>query len=82
MKGNIPLIPEPYIKLDGDTHKIAAVNESLIERHYLTSPAPRIFKMSLHPDLMDDYIAVLFDTVIVKGADHGHFIAEFEVPAA
>jgi hypothetical protein len=82
MRGDIPIIPDAFIPVTGTgtkVHKIVAVNENLIERHYLTSPAPRIFKMSMTPTLIDDYVAVLFDTIIVKGADHAHFIATFSI---
>ena len=77
--GNLPLIPDPYIKLDTTTtagktiHTIAVVNEPLIERHYLTTPMPRVFKMSTDANLIDDYIAILFDAIVVKGADKAHF---------
>lgn len=79
--GKIPIIPDPYIKLDTTTtagkttHTVAVVNESLIERHYLTTPVPRIFKMSLDSTLIDDYIALLFDCVVVKGgSSNAHFL--------
>lgn len=78
--GNLPLIPDSALKVTDDSdkkkHTIAVVNENLIERHYLTSATPRIFKMSTDPKLMDDYIAILFDTLVVKGAEQAHFILE------
>ncbi|PAV40017.1 hypothetical protein CJ260_00850 [Megasphaera sp. ASD88] len=78
--GNLPLIPDAALKSTADAgkqkHTIAVVNENLIERHYLTSSTPRIFKMSQDEKLMDDYIAILFDTLVVKGAEQAHFIIE------
>jgi hypothetical protein len=58
------------------------LNESLVERHYLTSATPQMFKMGLDVGLLDDYVAVLFDTVILKGADsHAHFQLKFNTVA-
>lgn len=78
--GNLPLISDSALKAttveDKTKHTIAVINEDLIERHYLTSPTPRIFKMSLNSDLLDDYIAVLFDGLVVKGADTAHFLMD------
>ena len=84
--GELPLIPDPYIKVtDAEgkkNHVIVGLNESLVERHYLTSDKPRLFKMGLGADLLDDYVAVLFDTVILKGADsHAHFKINFTTNA-
>lgn len=81
--GNLPLISDAAIKTTADEtktkHTIAVVNEDLIERHYLTSPTPRIFKMSLNDSLIDDYIAVLFDGLVVKGADCAHFLMDVSI---
>lgn len=76
--GILPLIPDASLKaVAADTkqkHTIAVLNERLIERHYLTSATPRIFKMGTDENLLDDYLAVLFDTIVVKGADQAHFL--------
>lgn len=81
--GNLPLISDAAIKATKDDtktkHTIAVINEDLIERHYLTSPTPRIFKMSLNDNLIDDYIAVLFDGLVVKGADCAHFLMDVSI---
>lgn len=78
--GNLPLISDSALKAttveDKTKHTIAVINEDLIERHYLTSPTPRIFKMSMNSDLLDDYVAVLFDGLVVKGADTAHFLMD------
>lgn len=70
--GELPIIPDPFIRVvDGSTtwdHRFVMANERLIERHYLTSAAPRVFKMSRSENLIDDYLALSFDCVIVKGA--------------
>jgi len=87
MAGKLPLIPDPYIPvtLDSGTgkykHTIVAVNERLIERHYIKSPVPQVFKMSLTTNLMDNYVAVMFDTIIAKGAGTAqpHFTVTFEI---
>lgn len=84
-QGDLPLISDPFIKLEDGTggkkkHTVYAVNEKLIERHYLTSSEPRIFKMGLNKTLVDDYVAVQFDTIIAKGAEAGaHFKVSFEL---
>lgn len=84
-QGDLPLIADPFIKLEDGAagkkkHTVYAINEKLIERHYLTSSEPRIFKMGLNKSLVDDYVAVQFDTVIAKGADAGaHFKVSFEI---
>lgn len=84
-QGDLPLIADPFIKLEDGTagkkkHVVYALNENLIERHYLTTPEPRIFKMGLNKSLVDDYVAVQYDTVIAKGADAGaHFKVSFEI---
>lgn len=81
--GQLPLIPDAALKAVDDggkkKHTIAVLNERLIERHYLTSPTPRIFKMSLNSELIDDYIALLFDTLVVKGADKAHFLLNISI---
>lgn len=83
-RGELPVIPDPFIPVEAGkdgkfNHTLYAVNENLIERHYLTSAAPRVFKMSNSKELADDYVAVLFDTVIAKGAAAGaHFKLTFK----
>lgn len=76
--GNLPLISDAALKTTDDSdkkkHTIAIVNENLIERHFLTSATPRIFKMSMNSKLLDDYIAILVDALVVKGADCAHFL--------
>lgn len=84
--GNLPLITDAYLPSAANTtdgtktdHTIAVINERLVERHYLTSSTPRIFKMSLDSTLIDDYIAILFDALVVKGADYSHFLMNISI---
>lgn len=87
MRGDLPLIPDPYIPVVAGSganagkmvHQLVAVNENLIERPYMTAPAPRTFKMSISPTLVDDYLMILFDSIVVKGADHAHFKMNFAI---
>lgn len=86
--GILPIIPDSFIPVDSTSeagkvkHVIVGLNESLVERSYLTSATPQIFKMGLDAGLLDDYVAVLFDTVILKGADsHAHFQLKFDTVA-
>lgn len=78
--GYLPLIPDNYIPFDPSNkkHTLYVVNEKLIERHYLTNAEPRIFKMGLTKGLLDEYVAVMFDAIVAKGASAGaHFKVEF-----
>lgn len=84
-RGHLPIIPDPSIPLDTTTepgktiHTIVALNERLVERHYLTDPNPRVFNMGKDKQLLDDYVAVLFDNVVAKGCAAGaHFKVTFK----
>lgn len=70
--GIMPLIADPYCP-EG---KIAILDENLIERQYVASSVPRIYQLGTEKSLAERYIAVLFDTFIVKGADYGHMIVD------
>jgi hypothetical protein len=85
-RGLLPLLPDPYIDIvdTGATldHSFVMVNESLIERHYITSATPRMFQLGQVASLVNDRVAVMFDTVIVKGADAAHCIMKKVVTKA
>lgn len=68
--GILPLISDVYCP----ENKIVITDESLLERQYVTSDVPRLFQLGTEKDLASRYIAVLFDTFIVRGADYGHMV--------
>lgn len=78
--GYLPLIPDNYIPFDPSNkkHTLYVVNEDLIERHWIGDSEARVYKMGDTKELLDEYVAVLFDAVVAKGADAGaHFKVEF-----
>lgn len=78
--GYLPLIPDNYIPFDANTkkHTLYVVNENLIERHWIGDSEARVFKMGDTKELLDEYVAVLFDAVVAKGTGAGaHFKVEF-----
>lgn len=78
--GYLPLIPDNYIPYNPSNkkHTLYVLNENLIERHWVGDSEARVFKMGDTKDLLDEYVAVLFDAVVAKGADAGaHFKVDF-----
>lgn len=78
--GYLPLIPDNYIPFNPSNkkHTLYVVNEDLIERHWIGDSEVRVYKMGDTKELLDEYVAVLFDAVVAKGADAGaHFKVEF-----
>ena len=76
--GILPLVTDIYCPVG----KIAIVDESLLERQYITTPTPRLFQLGTEKDLATRYIAVLFDTFIVRGANYGHMILTIDGESA
>lgn len=76
--GILPIVTDIYCPIG----KIAIVDESLLERQYITTPNPRLFQLGTEKDLATRYIAVLFDTFIVRGADYGHLILTIDGESA
>lgn len=76
--GILPLIPEPYLESatsGGNTlYKFAIVTENLIEYHYVTTAAPRVFKLGLLEDLAGTYVIIKFGAPVVRGAALAHAI--------
>ncbi len=76
--GILPLIPEPYLEsstVGGVTsYKFAIVTENLIEYHYVTTAAPRMFKLGLTEDLSGTYVVIKFGAPVVRGAAIAHAI--------
>lgn len=68
--GILPIIIDPYCPVG----KIAILDENLIERQYITTGAPRLYQLGREKDLATRYIAVLFDTFIVRAGSYGHLI--------
>lgn len=78
--GYLPLIPDNFIPYDPSNkkHTLYVVNEKLIERHWIGASEPRVYKMGLTKGLLDEYVAVMFDAIVAKGAGAGaHFKVEF-----
>jgi|ERR1041385_359282 hypothetical protein len=75
--GHLPIIPDPFLPngiTGGSTlesgktdYKAVILSEALVERHYVTSPEPRVFQLGLEGGLGTRYAVVLFDAVVVKG---------------
>lgn len=82
--GRLPIIPDVYIPVKDDTgkqvHHLILMNEAMVERHYLTTPEPRVFKMTQDENLLDDYIAICFDAIVLKGKSA--FMIDKEVATA
>lgn len=70
--GILPIVADRYCP----QNKIAILDEDLIERQYIASASPRIYQLGTEKDLATRYIAVLFDTFIVRGGDYGHMIVD------
>jgi hypothetical protein len=49
------------------------VTEDLIEYHWLGDPAPRIFQLGMPGSLTQQYVAVKFGGLVVKGASYAHY---------
>lgn len=82
--GRLPIIPDVYLPIGEASgkavHHFVLMNENMIERHYLTTPEPRVFKMSQTEELLDDYLAICFDAIVLKG--RSAFIVDKEVATA
>ena len=73
--GVLPLIPDwaigPGVASATESgkkdYKAVILSESLCERHYLTTPEPRVFVLGLEGNLATRYVIVMFDSVVAKG---------------
>jgi hypothetical protein len=76
--GDLPLIPDWSLTYAGTPGSGTAVlpayivTEDLIEYHWLGDPAPRIFQLGLPNTLAQQYVAVKFGGLVVKGANYAH----------
>ena len=68
--GILPIITDIYCPVG----KILITDESLLERQYVTTSVPRLYQLGTEKDLVTRYIAVLFDTFIVRAGDYGHMV--------
>ena len=75
--GILPIITDIYCPAG----KIAILDEHLLERQYITTASPRLYQIGggedikgQKHDLATRYIAILFDTFIVRAASYGHMI--------
>lgn len=68
--GILPIITDIYCPVG----KILITDEKQLERRYVASAAPRIYQLGTEKDLAQRWIAVLFDTFIVKAAEYGHMV--------
>jgi len=77
--GDLPLIPDWSLSYTGTPGSGTAVlpayivTEDLIEHHWLGDPTPRIFQLGLPNSLTQQYVAVKFGGVVVKGASYAHY---------
>jgi hypothetical protein len=76
--GELPLIPEWALSYTGTpgsgTASLPAfiVTEDLIEYHWLSESAPRIFQLGMPNTLASQYVVVKFGGLVVKGANYAH----------
>lgn len=76
--GELPLIPEWALSYTGTPGSGSAslpayiVTEDLIEYHWLSDAAPRIFQLGLPNSLASQYVVVKFGGLVVKGANYAH----------
>jgi hypothetical protein len=76
--GELPLIPEWALSYTGTPGSGSAslpayiVTEDLIEYHWLSESAPRIFQLGLPNSLASQYVVVKFGGLVVKGANYAH----------
>ena len=66
--GILPIITDIYCP-EG---KIVILDENQLERQYVTSAAPRLYQLGTEKNLATRYIAILFDTFIVRAGSYGH----------
>jgi hypothetical protein len=77
--GDLPLIPDWSLSFTGTPGSGTAVlpayivTEDLIEYHWLGDPTPRIFELGRPNSLSQQYVAVKFGAVVVKGANYAHY---------
>ncbi len=77
--GDLPLIPDWSLAYTGTPGSGSAVlpayivTEDLIEYHWLGDPTPRIFELGRPNSLAQQYVAVKFGAVVVKGANYAHY---------
>lgn len=77
--GDLPLIPDWSLSYTGTPGSGSAVlpayivTEDLIEYHWLGDPTPRIFQLGTPGSLAQQYVAVKFGGVVVKGANYAHY---------
>ncbi len=77
--GDLPLIPDWSLSYTGTPGSGTAVlpayivTEDLIEYHWLGDPTPRIFQLGLPGSLAQQYVAVKFGALVVKGANYAHY---------
>jgi hypothetical protein len=76
--GDLPLIPEWALSYTGTPGSGGAVlpayivTEDMIEYHWLSDPAPRVFQLGVPGSLASQYVAVKFGGLVVKGASYAH----------
>jgi hypothetical protein len=80
--GVLPIIPDPYIPLTGNAHKVVILSENLITRYYVGSPVPRIFGFGMQDESLNEkYMALQYDCVVAKGAEYAHTVLTKTVTA-
>ena len=73
--GVLPIIPDPYLPVTEDEHKIVILSENLVTRYYVTSDKPRIFAFGIQDESLNEkYMALQYDCVVAKGAEYAHTV--------
>lgn len=94
--GDLPLIPDAYMPTaSGSAYGFPAapagnqnyfaviVSEPMVEMPYIASdgdPKPRIFQLGLTSNLAGQYVGVLYDCIVAKGASYAHSVVAIQRP--
>lgn len=74
--GSLPLIPDWTIPVTpsgpNKIHDVVVVTEGMVEFHWLTDPAARVFQLGLPNSLASQYVVAKFGAVVAKGAAYAH----------
>lgn len=86
--GNLPLIPDPFMPTDstgkygfsspgsGNNYYVAILSEDEFEIPVISgkefNPNPRLFQLGLTGNLAGQFVAIMFDALIVKAAAYAH----------
>lgn len=92
--GILPIVVDNRIPVNANAttptskdHKIVLLNEDMVVRHYLRGRdvsygEPVVFKLGTTASLISDYVAIMFDNLVVEYPDKAHCILTKTVAAA